>query len=289
MHAIAPEHDFFVGVDSDGCVFDSMELKHKECFVPATINHYELQPVSKFARETWEFVNLYSKSRGINRFAALLETLEWLRRRPEVRDRNVEVRIPDSLRRWIAEETKLGNPALEAKVNETGDADLAQAFRWSLAVNAAVAEIVRGVPPFPMVRESLAKLAERADLLVCSATPTPTLEAEWDEHRIRPFVAAICGQEAGTKTETLKLASQYPPDHALMIGDAPGDYRAAAANATLFYPINPGAEEASWRRFHEEAIEKFYKGTFAGAYQQMLLEEFESYLPEKPDFNTVSE
>lgn len=284
MYAIEPKCDYFVGVDSDGCVFDSMELKHKECFIPNTINHYELQPVSKFAREAWEFVNLYSKSRGINRFSGLVETLEWLQKRPEVRARGVEVRIPESLREWIATETRLGNPALQAKVAETADADLARALQWSLAVNASVAEIVRGVPPFPRVRESLAKLAERADLLVCSATPNHTLEAEWDEHGIRPYVAAICGQEAGNKIETLKNASRYPADHALMIGDAPGDYNAAKANATLFYPINPGNEESSWQRFYDEAIDKFFEGTFAGAYQQMLLEEFDSYLPEKPSF-----
>ena len=68
MFTITPQHDFLVGIDSDGCVFDSMELKHKECFIPAFINHYDLQGVSKYAREAAEFVNLYSKSRGANRF-----------------------------------------------------------------------------------------------------------------------------------------------------------------------------------------------------------------------------
>lgn len=36
-------HDFLVCVDSDGCVFDNMELKHKECFCPATVNVWGLQ------------------------------------------------------------------------------------------------------------------------------------------------------------------------------------------------------------------------------------------------------
>ena len=45
-----------------------MELKHKECFIPNTINYWGLQGVSKYAREAAEFVNLYSKSRGVNRF-----------------------------------------------------------------------------------------------------------------------------------------------------------------------------------------------------------------------------
>jgi hypothetical protein len=54
------------------------------------------------------------------------------------------------------------------------------------------------------------------------------------------------------------------------------------ANNALFVPINPGAEEASWKRFHEEGIDRFLSGTFAGEYQNKLLAEFDSYLPEKP-------
>src|SRR5690606_16840009 len=141
--------EFLVGIDSDGCVFDTMEVKHKECFIPAFINHYELQGVSKYAREAAEFVNLYSKSRGINRFPALVEQLEWLARRPEVKARGVKVPSPKGIINWIAEESKLGNPALEKAVAETGDPDLKIALAWSKAVNDAVAAMVRGVPPFP--------------------------------------------------------------------------------------------------------------------------------------------
>ncbi len=27
-----PRHEFLVCIDSDGCAFDTMEIKHKECF-----------------------------------------------------------------------------------------------------------------------------------------------------------------------------------------------------------------------------------------------------------------
>ena len=97
--------------------------------------------------------------------------------------------------------------------------------------------------------------------------------------RSRQYVVAICGQEIGTKKEVLVNAGKYPADHTLMIGDAPGDYQAAQANGTLFFPINPGAEEASWRRFHDEGIDRFLSERFAGKYQQELLDEFNSYLP----------
>lgn len=284
MYEITPQHSFLVGIDSDGCAFDTMELKHKECFIPNTIKYYDLQAVSKYAREAAEFVNLYSKSRGINRFPALVETLEWLQRRPEVRARGREIRVPAALQKWIHEETKLGNPALQALVNQSGDPDLKRALDWSLAVNEAVADMVHAVPPFPCVRESLEKLAAQADMLVCSATPNAALKAEWAEHGIDRFVAQICGQEVGSKSEILRNAKKYAADHALMIGDAPGDYKAAAANQCLFYPINPGHEEASWKRFLEEGIDRFLNGTFAGSYQQELLAEFDRCLPEKPSW-----
>ena len=152
MFSITPKHKFLVGIDSDGCVFDSMELKHKECFVPNFINHYGLQGVSKFAREAAEFVNLYSKSRGANRFPALVEQLDWLRRRAEVRARGINVPLPKGLVDWVAREPKMGNPTLEKAIAETDDPDLKQAMAWSLAVNKSIAEMVRDVPPFPYVR-----------------------------------------------------------------------------------------------------------------------------------------
>ena len=282
MFEFEPKHDFFVGIDSDGCAFDTMELKHKECFTPCHVNHWDLQGVSKYAREAAEFVNLYSKSRGINRFPALVEVLEWLQKRPEVKARGIMIDIPQSLLDWIERETKLGNPALKAEVEKTGDPGLKKTLEWSEAVNESVAAMVRGVPPFPFVRESLRKMQEKADILVVSATPQEALTREWEEHDLTKYIVAICGQEIGTKKESLQSAAKYPANHTLMIGDAPGDYKAAVANDALFFPINPGAAEASWKRFYEEGIERFFSGTFAGEYQAQLLAEFDSYLPEKP-------
>ena len=287
MFDLTPRYEFFVGIDSDGCAFDTMELKHKECFIPNTINYYRLQGISKYAREAAEFVNLYSKSRGINRFPALVETLEWLERRPEVAAHDLRIRVPDSLRQWIEHETRLGNPALEAKVDETGDSDLKQALAWSGKVNETIAGMVRGVPPFPYVRECLQKLSDVADLLVVSATPNEALQVEWKEHSLARYVAGICGQETGTKKETLVNAAKYAPHHALMIGDAPGDFKAASANDCLFFPINPGAEEASWKRLYEEGIDRFLTRQFAGEYQQYLLDEFDKYLPDTPPWPVV--
>ncbi len=118
--------------------------------------------------------------------------------------------------------------------------------------------------------------------MVVSATPQEALEREWAEHDLSQYVVAICGQELGAKKDFLRMASSYPESHTLLIGDAPGDYQAAEPNGALFFPVNPGAEEASWKRLYEEGIGRFLSGTFAGQYQESLLAEFDSYLPEKP-------
>ncbi len=278
------EHEFLVGIDSDGCAFDTMEIKHKECFIPNIVKYWDLQAVSKYAREAAEFVNLYSKWRGINRFPALLMVLDLLEERDNVKKRGVTIPRAESLRKWAETETKLGNPALIKAVEATGDPVLIQTLEWSKAVNASVEDIVHGVPPFPFVRESLEKVLPLADMVVVSATPGEALVREWEEHDIAKYTKVIAGQEMGNKKEHLKYAidGRYQPDHVLMIGDAPGDMKAAKANNALFYPINPGDEDTSWQRFYEEAFDKFIAGEYAGEYEAKLIAEFDKYLPDTP-------
>jgi len=284
LRDFAPQHEFFVGIDSDGCVFDTMEIKHKECFIPNIINYWNLQAVSKYAREAGEFVNLYSKHRGVNRWPALLLVFDLLADRAEVQRRGVKLPEVPALRDWVKTEKALGNPQLKAAVESTGDPLLKHALAWSEAVNATIADMVHDVPPFPFVRESYAKLAPRADMICVSQTPGEALNREWREHEIDGYAAVIAGQEMGSKTEHLKLAAagKYAEGHCLMIGDAPGDFKAARANDFLFYPIKPGSEDESWERFHGEAMPKFFAGRYAGDYEKRLIAEFEAILPETP-------
>ena len=280
-----PKHDFFIGIDSDGCVFDSMEIKHKECFAPMFVKHHNLQAVSKYAREVWDFVNLYSKTRGANRFPALTRALNLPRDRPEVQARNVNAPSYPALDEWMERETKLGNATLAAEV-EGGNEGLALIKIWSDGVNEQVADIVHGVPPFPLLRQTLEKALGQADMMVISQTPCDALEREWAEHDISKFVEIIAGQEMGTKTEHLKFAAvdNYAAEKILMIGDAPGDHKAAKANGVLFFPILPGREEDSWERLHGEALDRFFAGTFAGEYEEKLFAEFDGCLPENPSW-----
>lgn len=284
LTALEPKHQFFVGIDSDGCAFDSMEVKHKECFCPQIIKYWELQAISKYAREAVEFVNLYSKWRGTNRWPALIMTLDLLRERPEVIKRGVKVTQANKVREFIASGKALSNDGLKEYMADHPDPELDRAMQWSKAVNAAVADIVHNLPPFPYVRESLGLLQKSTDAIVVSATPTEALINEWRVNGIDKYVRAILGQELGTKKQHLKMATagRYAANHVLMIGDALGDLDAARANNALFFPINPGHEDESWERLYKEGLQKFMNGQFGGAYEASLIAEFDKLLPSTP-------
>ncbi len=275
---------YLVCIDSDGCAFDTMEIKHKECFTPNIINYWGLQAVSKYAREASEFVNLYSQWRGANRWPALVKVFDLLQERPEVQARHAKIPAATKIREFIASGKPLSNESLEQVVKETGDPELTTALEWSLAVNATIANMVHGVPPFPYVVDSLQQITKHADTIVVSQTPEEALVREWQEHSIDRYVKVIAGQERGTKSQHIAYAAgnHYADDHKLMIGDALGDLKAARDNKALFFPIDPGHEEASWERFYKEGFQRFLDGTYKGDYEAGLIAEFEKALPSTP-------
>ncbi len=293
LRELAKTKDFFVGIDSDGCVFDSMGIKQRECFCPWYIAYFDLQPVAEAARECKDFADLFSKTRGLNRHKTIVRILtELLPSHPQVIARGFEVPKFEYYCKWVNDPASMLSDAglvkaIESAQSEKEKAELDRALQWSKKVNETVGAIVKNVPPFPYVRESLQQIQSNADVIVCSQTPTEALEREWAEHGIESYVRVIAGQEMGTKSEHLKIAmaDKYDKSKCLMIGDAPGDENAAKDNGVLFFPINPKNGEKSWKKFYEQAFDKFLAGTYAGDYADSLIAEFHSQLPEKPVWN----
>ena len=280
--------DYLVCIDSDGCVFDTMEIKHKECFCPSYINYFGLQAVSKYARDAWDFVNLYSATRGMNRFLVLLMSLDLLRNRKEVMERGFVTPDLPELRAYTEAGKSLNNAGLEEYLKEHPESEeIRNVLAWSYDVNDRIGEMVHSVPPFPHVRKALEKLGEYADIVIVSATQTLALEREWAEHDLLKLVTAVKGQEAGTKKEIIaSLKDHYAPGHVLMMGDAPGDRDAAKANNALFYPINPDNEARSWADFGEN-MDAFLKGSYAGEKETANIAYFETLLPKEPAWEVI--
>ena len=70
---------FFIGIDSDGTAFDSMTVKHRRAFIPTIIKTWNLDKASDAVYEICEDINLFSKTRGIDRFSGLVPTFERLK------------------------------------------------------------------------------------------------------------------------------------------------------------------------------------------------------------------
>lgn len=282
---LKPEHDFFIGIDSDGCVFDSMEVKQKEFFIPNALKYFNLYSISGILRKTWEFVNLYSIFRGGNRFTSIIKVFELLNS-----DENVirsGARLPDMnpLKEWVKNENKLGNENLRKYLGKNYNADLEKILIWSEEVNNEINRWLRNIPPFPHAIEAIKKISSYADLVIVSQTPLDALEREWKENDIKKYVRIIAGQEHGTKTEHIALAAKgkYESGKILMTGDAKGDLDAAKNNGILFFPVIPGNEDRSWEMFLNEGFERFLNGSFSGEYENSLLEEFKKSLPDTPN------
>jgi phosphoglycolate phosphatase-like HAD superfamily hydrolase len=275
---------YFVGVDSDGTAFDSMEIKHKQVFQPVAIEMWGLQPLEKEFREVADFVNLYSTHRGVNRFQGLVMVFERMRQISGWRDRVPNLPDPSALREFVLSGRPLSVGALEEYAAANSATFAAEAAVWSRRSDELYAHITReeGNPPFPLVRECLERAAQAADVWIISSSSCSGLEHDWGGADLLGPIGHIAGQEEGDKKAQLDLALRVPraAEHALMIGDAPGDLDAATAAGALFFPVLPGRERQSWQDFHHEGLDRFLAGTFAGDYQNRLLSGFQSVLHE---------
>jgi phosphoglycolate phosphatase-like HAD superfamily hydrolase len=257
---------------------------------------HQLRGIESYLREVAEFVNLFSRTRGCNRFIALQHIYRFLTETPEIKQIIMEqgITLPDTttLDAYIEKykDISLGNPTLEEYVQRKGGSSLSKLLTWSKVVNSTITEKINNIPPFDHVRETLALASENADLIVVSQTPYQALDREWKKHNLDDYVTVIAGQEMGKKEEHIRIAARgkYKSDEMLMLGDAPGDRRAAEANGALFYPIIPGKETESWKRLVEEALPRFFEKTFAGSYQKELMAEFDQALPSKPPWQELN-
>jgi phosphoglycolate phosphatase-like HAD superfamily hydrolase len=286
LKQLKTDHEFFIGIDSDGCVFDSMEVKQKEFFIPNALKYFNLFAISKILRETWEFVNLYSIYRGGNRFISIIKVFELLGERKEIIDSGVKLPDLTFLKEWVKTETKLSNASLRKYFELNCNPDLENIVKWTEAVNKDISKWLRNIPPFPSALKTISEISSYADLLIVSQTPFEALDREWEEHDLKKYIRAIAGQEHGTKTEHIAIAAKgkYPDNKILMIGDAIGDYNAAMNNGIQFFPIFPGREDDSWKKLLNEGIRKFTSNQFKGSYQDDLISEFREALPDKPSW-----
>lgn len=271
-----PEKQFFIGIDSDGTAFDSMTIKHTDSFIPMIFKIWGMEDKKEEICELEEFINLYSKLRGINRFPGLLLLFK------ELKKRGIFNRDLSAFEEFCDSGVKMSNASLTEFIKTHDDKLLGEVLDWSRGSDELFSKGTESLRPFPSVAKALEKASEFADIVIVSSASAEGLKTDWERGGILKYVTCLCGQEAGSKKEQLKASAlgNYDSDKILMLGDALGDMDATKAVGAHFYPIIPKCENECWDRLISEGLEKFKNGSFSGDYEQSLIEKFDAGLPE---------
>ncbi len=277
---------YLVCVDSDGCAMDTMSSKHIQCFGPCLVEEWGLEAWRKAVLSRWNQINLYARTRGINRFKGLAIILEEIDRK--------YMGIPgiEALKDWVQETLALSETALQQYLEKaqserlqavgTGISPETEILRKALSWSRRVNRQIQAMPQdekhaFPGVKEGLEHARQLADVAIVSSANRQAVEEEWQRCALLELVDLLMTQEQGSKSHCIRrlLEQGYDPACVLMVGDALGDLEAALENGVLFYPILAGKEEASWREFVCEALPQLEQGSYAGNYQQQKIRKFQ--------------
>lgn len=256
-------HDYLICIDSDGCAIDSMDIKHIRCFGPCMVEEWKLEKYRDEILARWNQINLYSMTRGINRFKGLAKALS------EIDEKYVKIEDVNVLIRWTEESDELSNAALKKAAEDTENICLEKALRWSEAVNKAIGELPEEeVRPFDNVKETISRLHDTCDIAIVSSANYEAVKEEWSRFGILEYIDVLLAQNAGSKKSCIGrlLTWGYEKEHVMMVGDAPGDMEAAKGNGVFYYPILVGNEAKSWSGL-EEAAGKLKEGTYGSEYQ----------------------
>ena len=278
LESFRKSKEFLVCIDSDGCAIDSMNIKHFNCFGPRMVDEWNLHEWADEILKSWNYVNLFSLTRGINRFKGLLIALV------EINEKYVKIDDLDSFAEWVETTNELSNNSLSRAIEAKPESvALKKALSWSNSVNASIKKLPEeDVVPFGMVKEALIFAHERADVAIVSSANLGAIMDEWERYGLLPHVDLVLAQNAGTKAYCIGelLKKGYDKDKVIMCGDAPGDMDAAQVNGVFYYPIKVGFEKESWEEFIEVGFGKLLDGSYAGEYQSAKNDEFIKNLSE---------
>lgn len=273
LNEFSKKKEFLICVDSDGCAMDTMDVKHKKCFGPCLITEWGLQAHADEVLNRWLEINLYSTTRGINRFAGLLTIIQ------EIDGRIAHIEGLSAYRQWVESTEEFSNVSLQKFIDShpSDNTCLVKALNWSISLNRKIDALSDSDKlPFDNVKATLSYLHKYADIAVVSSANGAAVEDEWKKYGLIDYVDVLLTQEFGSKKECIArmMLKGYTTGNVLMIGDAVGDHDAASANGAFFYPILAKHEKESWLRLKDEAVARLLNNTYAGDYQAKLLDEF---------------
>lgn len=253
--------NYLVCVDSDGCAMDTMDIKHFNCFGPCMVDEWELSRWKDEILARWNEINLYTITRGINRFKGLAKALS------EINRKYTSIEGIDALVSWAENAPELSNGALKALIAEKPEEKVfAKALSWSIKVNEAITALPnKSKLPFPLVKEALEFAHGQADVAIVSSANLDAVLEEWEQHGLLDHVDVVMSQNDGSKAYCIGelLKKGYDKKNVIMCGDAPGDLTAAEKNGVFFFPILVRQERESWAEFISEGLNRLLDSSYA--------------------------
>ena len=266
------KHEYLVCVDSDGCAMDTMDIKHFRCFGPRMVDEWELSEWREEILARWNEINLYTMTRGINRFKGLAGALS------EISQKYREIEDVTTLVDWAENSPELSNSALEREIEKNPESvSLKKALRWSQAVNRSITELPEEeIKPFALAKEALCRAHEVADVAIVSSANLGAVMEEWTKHGLLAHTDIVMAQNSGSKAACIKalLEKGYDKNRVLMCGDAPGDLAAAEKCGVYFFPILVKRESESWGEFMYTALSRLIDGSYGDTYDEQKKNEF---------------
>ena len=268
------KHDYLVCVDSDGCAMDTMDIKHIKCFGPCMVTEWGLEQWQDEILARWNEINLYTLTRGINRFKGLAKALG------EINEKYTPIEDVKVLQDWVVSGAAPSNDACQKAYEETGSIIMKKALEWSKAVNENIKALPEEVKkPFEGAAEGIKAAHEVADVAIVSSANRDAVMEEWVKYGLIDSVDIVLAQDCGSKAECIAamLEHGYDPKKVLMVGDALGDLESAKSNSVYYYPIQVRHEKESWAELENTALDKLVSGAF-DEYELEKIEEFKANL-----------
>jgi beta-phosphoglucomutase-like phosphatase (HAD superfamily) len=270
VEEFSKQHDYLICIDSDGTAMDAMNIKHKKCFGPCFVTELGLKDHQDEVLNIWNEVNLYSSTRGFNRFITFAEVLQ------RIDGKYLAVNELKVLKSWIETAAELSNRSLKEEIEKKDSPILEKALNWSLEVNKEIAKLTSNDnKPFEGVKECLHFAFDKVDISVISSANMGAIVKEWGHFNMLKYVGAMTSQEIGTKGQCIAkmLKKGYSAENVLMIGDAFPDVDAAKETGVFFYPIVADHEKECWNDLMEFYLDEFRSGNYI-KHQEKLLQKF---------------
>ena len=187
------KREFLICMDSDGCVMDTVRIKHSTVMCPELIRVFALDDHADFITAAWDEINLHTITRGISRFESVRLVFDRLK------NRGIEIPGSEDIAAWVDTATELSTASLQRELQKTGSLALRKLQEWNNACNRRIQALEPTFEPFPGVEESLRQLHAVADVAVVSAANESAIASEWKRYGLARHA------DVGVQMKSLKL------------------------------------------------------------------------------------